>query len=70
MSNIYIDNSASISSLFYSCKSLTFIDISSFHRNKSDDLFSGIPQKGKIIVSNDYSDFIKKTLPNWDIFIR
>ena len=58
--------------MFCLCENLTFIDISSFHRNKTEGYttFLKIPEKGKIFVSNDYYDYIKKVFPEWEIFIR
>ena len=71
ISNFYINSSVDIGDMFEYCKNLTFIDISSFHRNTSNDyLFYGHPDKGKIFVSNDFYNYINKSLPNWEIFIR
>ena len=68
--NFYINDSVYIDEIFDNCKNLTFIDISSFHRSKYDDIYGNLPEKGKIFVSNDYYDSIKKFLPEWKIFIR
>ena len=68
ISNFNITNSVNINYLFDNCKNLTLIDISSFHRNTCDYIYSGLPEKGRIFMSNDYYNYAENCLPfGWEI---
>jgi len=73
ISNFYIDDSIVIKGMFDYCTHLTFIDISSFHIISPNDygfFFTFLPKKGKIYVSNDFYNYTKSSLFNWEIFIK
>ena len=60
-----------MTSRFYDCLQLKYLNISSFENNISNDkIFNNLPNSGTLLVNINFFDKIRNQIPkNWEIII-
>ena len=71
LSNLVNNNNTKMSYMFFGCNKLKYIDISGFTSDKNITMFYGLPNKGKIIVKENFVEIIKDQIPNdWEYVVK
>ena len=71
LSNFVNKNNTKMNYMFYGCNELKYVDISGFTSDKNISMFYGLPNKGKIIVKENFLELIKDQIPNdWEYVIK
>ena len=71
LSNFINNNNTEMSYMFFGCNKLKYIDISGFTSDENISMFHGLPNKGKIIVKENFVGIIKDQIPyDWEYVIK
>ena len=71
LSNFVNKNDTKMNYMFYECSELKYLDISGFTGDKNVSMFYGLPNKGKIIIKENFLELIKEQIPiDWEYVIK
>ena len=71
LSNFINKNDTKMDYMFFGCNKLKYIDISGFTSDENISMFHGLPNKGKIIVKENFVEIIKDQIPyDWEYVIK